>query len=221
MNPNNDARVPQPPTEVWLIEDNEPYRAAALLTVSLLDGVSATRGFKSCEAALKAMSTSRPGIILLDVGLPGMSGIEGISRFKERVPTVQIIVLTVFDDAEKVFQALCAGADGYLLKGSSLDDVRDALMEVRRGGAPMNGRIAKLVLHSFSRSAAVKPDYGLTTRERQILEAQVRGLTKKEIAAQFDVSFHTVDFHQRSIYQKLHVHNRGSAIAKALKERLT
>ena len=216
-----DASLDQPLC-VWLIEDNEPYRTTALRVISRIDGVRTAQSYKSCEAALRALEQGeRPDIVLIDVGLPGMSGIEGIPRIKEHVPNAKVVVLTVFDDEDKVFRAICAGADGYLLKGASFDEVRDALAEVRRGGAPMNGRIAKMVLRSFSRSNFAQPDYGLTPRERQILEALVKGLTKKEIAAQLDVSFHTVDFHQRSIYQKLQVHNRGGAIAKAVKERLT
>ena len=212
---------PEQPYNVWLVEDNEPYRTAALRVVSRVEGVRAAHGFKSCEAALKAITdVNLPDVVLLDVGLPGMSGIEGIPRFKERAPAAQIIVLTVFDDAEKVFRAICAGADGYLLKSSSFDGIRDALAETRRGGAPMNGRIAKMVLQALPKNSAAQPDYGLTPREREILEALVRGFTKKEIADQLGVSFHTVDFHQRSIYLKLHVNNRTGAVAKALKERL-
>ena len=212
----------EPTCEVWLVEDNESYRTAALRVVSGIEGVHAARGFKSCEAALTAIRDhTRPDIVFLDVGLPGMSGIEGIPQLKASAPGVQIVVLTVFDDAAKVFRAICAGADGYLLKGSSFDGVRDALREVRRGGSPMNGRIAKMVLQAFPKTNVPQPDYSLTPREREILEALVRGLTKKEIAAQLDVSFHTVDFHQRSIYQKLHVNTRTGAVAKALKERLT
>ena len=210
------------PVSVWLIEDNEPYRTTALRVLSLIEGVRSAQAYKSCEAALRALEQGeRPDIVLVDVGLPGMSGIEGIPRMRQHAPHAKIVMLTVFDDEDKVFRAICAGADGYLLKGSSFDAMSDALAEVRRGGAPMTGRIAKMVLQSFSRTSRTPAGYGLTPRELQILEALVKGYTKKEIAVQLDVSFHTVDFHQRSIYQKLHVHNRGGAIAKAVKERLT
>ena len=130
-------------------------------------------------------------------------------------------MLTVFDDAEKVFRAICAGADGYLLKGSNFDGIREALREARAGGAPMNGRIARLVLRQFAQQTAPQPDYGLTAREREILEAMVRGLTKKEIAAELGLSVHTADFHLRHIYEKLHVNTRTGAVAKAVRERLT
>lgn len=214
--------TPQKASVVWLVEDNDAYRTAAIRVVSRLDGIHNVRGFDSCESAIEAMSEAeRPDIVLLDVGLPGMSGIEGIPRLKERAPESQVIILTVFDDPGKVFRAICAGADGYLLKGSSFDALADALVEARRGGAPMNGHIAKMVLQAFPKNRGVQADYGLTVREREILEALVEGLTKKEIAMKFEVSFYTVDFHLRGIYEKLHVHNRTGAVAKALRERLT
>ncbi len=217
---NSTTRAPAP-SDVWIIEDIEAYRATALRVVSAIEGVRKTRGFKSCEAALKAMDGgATPDLVLLDLGLPGMSGLEGIPRIKERAPAALVIVLTVFDDSERVFGALCAGADGYLLKGSSFDAIGEAIAEARRGGAPMNGRIARMVLQTFAKVAPPQPDYRLTPREKEILEGMTRGLTKKEIAAKLDLSFHTVDFHLRSIYQKLHVHTRTGAVAKAMKEKL-
>ncbi len=213
------------PFTVWLIEDNEAYRTAALRIVSRMEEVNAARGFKSCEAAFKALEVARaedsPGVVLLDIGLPGMSGLDGIPQLKQRVPTAQVLVLTVFDDEEKVFRAICAGADGYLLKGSNFDGIREALLEARTGGSPMNGRIARLVLRQFAHRTAPQPDYGLTQREREILEAMVRGLTKKEIAAELGLSVHTADFHLRHIYEKLQVNTRTGAVAKAVRERLT
>ena len=213
------------PFTVWLIEDNEAYRTAALRIVARMDEVRAARGFNSCEAALRALAAAPAGdlhgVVLLDVGLPGMSGLDGIPLLKQRAPAAQVLVLTVFDDAEKVFRAICAGADGYLLKGSNFDGIREALREARAGGAPMNGRIARLVLRQFAQQTAPQPDYGLTAREREILEAMVRGLTKKEIAAELGLSVHTADFHLRHIYEKLHVNTRTGAVAKAVRERLT
>ena len=213
------------PFAVWLIEDNEAYRTAALRIVTRMAEVCAARGFKSCEAAFKALETApaddSPGVVLLDIGLPGMSGLDAIPLFKQRAPAAQVLVLTVFDDAEKVFAAICAGADGYLLKGSNFDGIREALLEARAGGSPMNGRIARLVLRRFAQQTPPQPDYGLTTREREILEAMVRGLTKKEIAAELGLSIHTADFDLRHIYEKLHVNTRTGAVAKAVREKLT
>jgi DNA-binding NarL/FixJ family response regulator len=221
MNPPADSIAPS--LIVWLVEDNEAYRAAAMRMIKGMRDVRVVRGFGSCEAALRELDRveeERPGVVLLDVGLPGMSGIEGIPLLRARAPQAQVIVLTVFEDSEKVFRAICAGADGYLLKGSSFDAVRDAFDELRRGGAPMNGRIAKLVLQAFAKTASAQPDYGLTVREREVLERMVKGLTKKVIAAEIGLSIHTVDFHLRSIYQKLHVHTRTGAVSKAVREGL-
>ncbi len=213
------------PFTVWLIEDNEAYRTAALRIVGRMSEVRDTRGFKSCEAALKALDAAtadgRPDLVLLDIGLPGMSGLDGIPLLKQRAPAAQVLVLTVFDDEAKVFRAICAGADGYLLKGSNFDGIREALLETRAGGAPMNGRIARMVLRQFAQQTPPQPDYGLTAREREILEAMVRGLTKKEIAAELGISVHTADFHLRHIYEKLQVNTRTGAVAKAVRERLT
>jgi len=208
---------------VWLIEDNAAYRTAASRAIAGLRDIQAVRGFDTCEAALRELEGAnclRPGLILLDVDLPGMNGIDGIPLLRERVPAAPIIILTVFEDSEKVFRAIRAGAGGYLLKGATFGAIRDAIEEVRRGGAPMNGRIAKLVLQSFAKADPAKPDYGLSGREREVLECMVRGLTKKVIAADLGLSVHTVDFHLRNIYQKLRVHTRTGAVAKAVKSGL-
>ncbi|OYW28156.1 MAG: LuxR family transcriptional regulator [Chthoniobacter sp. 12-60-6] len=211
------------PFTVWIIEDNEAFRTAALRVIGRMEEVRAVRGFKSCEAALRAFEAASPedlpGVVLLDIGLPGMSGLDGIPLLKQRAPTAQVLVLTVFDDAEKVFRAICAGADGYLLKGSNFDGIREALLEARAGGAPMNGRIARLVLRQFAQQTAQQPDYALTAREREILDLIVQGLMKKEIAGRLALSFHTVDWHLRHIYEKLQVTSRSSAVAKVMRDR--
>ena len=130
-------------------------------------------------------------------------------------------MLTVFDDQEKVFNAICAGASGYLLKTADEDAVPAPIQEVLEGGAPINPRVARLVLNMFaSRSAPPAQNYGLSDREREVLELMVQGLVKKEVADRLHVSYHTVDNHFRSIYTKLQVHTRGSAVARAVSERL-
>jgi DNA-binding NarL/FixJ family response regulator len=132
-------------------------------------------------------------------------------------------MLTIHDDDEKVFEALCAGASGYLLKPSGPEQILAALRDVQGGAAPMNGSIARKLLEMFTRlatSRAAVPDYGLTAREKEILQLLVDGLSLKQVAARPDLSYHTINTHQRNIYDKLHVHSRGSAVAKALRERL-
>lgn len=205
---------------IWLIEDNSAFRNSVHRVLNSLEGFRCPCAFASCEAALEALRQRlHPGVILLDVGLPGMSGLEGIPLFKNAAPGAHVIMLTVFDDHEKIFKAICAGASGYLLKGAPPEKIAEAIHEVLNGGAPMNARIARSVLDMFARFGSPPKDYGLTPREKQILELLVGGLTKKEIAAQANLSYHTVDTHLRNIYAKLHVHTRSGAVAKAVQER--
>jgi DNA-binding NarL/FixJ family response regulator len=208
-------------TNVWLIEDNDAFRSALARVIEDSEGMDCPHTFSSCEEALKALAVeSRPEVILLDVGLPGMSGIEGIRLIKATAPATHVIMLTMFDDHDKVFKSICAGASGYLLKTAAPESITEAIQEVLTGGAPMNARVARSVLDMFAKFAAPQADYGLTCREKEVLELMVRGLIKKEIAEQLSLSYHTIDAHLRNIYQKLHVHTRTGAVAKALKERL-
>lgn len=213
--------MPAPPIEVWLIEDNATFRRAIGRALGQTEGFRCIGDFGSAEQALIALKTrSAPQAILLDVGLPGMNGLEAIPRLRELCPAVAVIVLTVFEDDDKIFRAICGGAAGYLLKTSPIDEIAQSIRQALAGGAPMNGRIARRVLDMFARLAPPRGDYGLTVREREILESMVQGKTKKEIAAVLDLSFHTVDTHLRNIYQKLEVNTRTGAVAKALKEKL-
>jgi DNA-binding NarL/FixJ family response regulator len=206
---------------VWLIEDNTTFRRAVARVLDQSGDIHCSGAFGRCEDALAALSRDpTPRLILLDVGLPGMSGIDGIALLRKQAPGALILVLTVFDDDEKIFRAICAGACGYLLKTSASGDLIQAIREALDGGAPMNARIARRVLDMFAKLAPPRGDYGLSPREKEILEATVQGRTKKEIAALLDLSFHTVDSHLRHIYQKLEVNTRTGAVAKALKEKL-
>lgn len=204
------------------MEDHEDCRRQVARIINRTGIMRCTHSFSSCEDALAALAHEpAPDVVLLDVGLPRMNGIQGIREIKNRVPAVHIIMLTVYDDHEKVFKAICAGASGYLLKTADDEDIIGAIREVLGGGAPMNPRVARQVLDMFTRLAGpARQDYGLTERERQILELMVQGMIKKEIADKTGLSYHTVDNHLRSIYTKLHVHTRGEAVAKALTREL-
>lgn len=212
------------PVNVWIVEDNAMYRRSLADLLNHTPGLRCPIAVESFEEALAAFDEQLvPDIVLMDIGLPGMNGIEGTRQVHGLSPTSRVIMLTVHDDHEKVFEALCAGASGYLLKPSRSEQIVEAIRDVQKGAAPMNGYIARKVLDLFARvatSRAPAPDYGLTAREKEILQLLVDGLSMKQIAARLDLSYHTIDTHQRNIYDKLHVHSRGSAVAKALRERL-
>jgi DNA-binding NarL/FixJ family response regulator len=211
-----------PIVQVWLVEDHEDCRRMVARAINRTTALRCSHAFATCEQALSALEReAAPDVILLDVGLPGMNGIQGIREIKSRAPSVHVLMLTVYDDHQKVFDAICAGASGYLLKTDDDEAIVHAIQEVLSGGAPMNPRVARLVLNMFTRLAVPpKHDYGLSARETAILELIVKGLLKKEIADRLALSYHTVDNHLRSIYQKLHVHSRSGAVARALNERL-
>jgi DNA-binding NarL/FixJ family response regulator len=206
---------------IWIIEDHSSFRRTLVRVLNAEDGLQCTRDFDSCEKALAAMVHDHaPDLILLDVGLPGMSGLDGIRLIKERSPNALVVILTVFEDDDKVFSAICAGAAGYLLKTSSVTEITQAVRDALAGGSPMTSRIARRVLDMFSKLAPKQSDYGLSDREKEILQLMTTGLIKKEIANRLTLSVHTVDTYLRRIYEKLEVNTRTGAVAKALKEGL-
>jgi DNA-binding NarL/FixJ family response regulator len=161
-----------------------------------------------------------PNAILLDIELPGMNGVDAIEHIKALAPMTDVIMLTIYDDDENVFRAICSGASGYLLKNIPAQRLVESILEITFGGAPINPRIARKVLELFSRRTAPRENYNLTCREKDILRRMVEGLTKKAIAEQLNVSCHTIDSHVKNIYHKLQVHSRSRAVAKVLKEKL-
>jgi DNA-binding NarL/FixJ family response regulator len=206
---------------LWLIEDNAPFRRTVQRVVSKLPNIETVRGFSTFEEALVALTkATAPDIVLLDVGLPGMTGIEGIAPLKAAAPDVQILILTAFEDDDRIFHAICAGASGHLLKTSTTAEIAAAVAEVQRGGSPMTPRIARRVLEMFAKANPPKRDYRLSPREQEILQLLVQGKTVKEAAADLGISFHTADEYIRSVYTKLQVHTRSGAVAKAIKEGL-
>jgi DNA-binding NarL/FixJ family response regulator len=205
---------------VWLIEDNASLRRTVARVVNAVPGFRCTGLYHRCEDALARLrdpTALRPAIILLDVGLPGMSGLDGIGLMKEAAPAAQIVVLTAFEDDEKIYRAICAGASGYLLKSASLAELAAALGEVAAGGSPMTPRVARRVLEMFTRLAPQPAAQPLSPREHQVIELMAEGLTNKEIAARLTLSVHTIVEYVGAIYGKLHVNTRAGAVAKALR----
>ena len=210
-----------PPVTVWLVEDYAPFRNTVSKLLNSTPGLSCTHLFATGEDAFRSLSTQqKPSVMLLDVGLPGMNGIELLMKVRELAPETRVVILTAFEDEEKLFRAICSGASGYLLKTATAEQITSAIREAHSGGAPMTPSIARRVLEMFGRMAPSKTDYGLSDREKLVLEKMVSGLTKKEIAATLGMNFHTVDAALRSIYSKLEVNTRTGAVAKALKEKL-
>ena len=206
---------------IWIVEDHAAFRRTLVRVLNAETGLQCTRDFDSCEKLLAALARDDlPDLILLDVGLPGMSGLDGIRLIKERAPKTLVVILTVFEDDDKVFQAICAGASGYLLKTSSAAEITHSVRDALAGGSPMTSRIARRVLDMFSKFAPKQSDYGLSEREKEILQLMTTGLIKKEIADKLTLSIHTVDTYLRRIYEKLEVNTRTGAVAKALKEGL-
>ena len=210
---------------VWIVEDDVDYREA--LAELLSAEVRAVETFGSVEAALArvdsfgrgAPEAGWPEVVLLDVNLPGLSGIEGIGEIKARLAAAAIVMLTIRDDAETIYQALGAGASGYLLKGTDPDALLAAIHEARAGGMLMQRQVARLVLAAFE-ARRPAPDYGLSPRETEVLAEMVNGLTQPQIAERLFVSPSTINSHVQRIYEKLHVHTGSAAVAKAVRERL-
>ncbi|NWG26912.1 MAG: response regulator transcription factor [Ignavibacteriaceae bacterium] len=208
--------------DVIVIEDNELLRDSLKEAINKSSDINCKHTFSSGEAALDFIAKEElvPDIILLDIGLPGMNGIELIPELRKLSPSSKIIIITVHDDDENVFNAICAGASGYLLKDLSSEKILASIIEVMNGGAPMNMHIAKKVLNMFRDQNVKSNGYDLSEREKEILSLLIEGLSKKQIAEKIFLSHHTVDSHLRNIYAKLEVHSRSSAIGKAIREKL-
>jgi len=206
---------------IWLVEDNVRYRKTLKGLINRTSDMQCSELFSSCEDAINYNNqVDTPDVILLDIGLPGMSGIRGIEKFKILYPSTYILILTVYDDNDNVFEALCEGASGYLLKDSPPEKILDSIHEVLAGGAPMNMKIAHKVLDMFTKLKPQTKIYGLTDREKEILHFLADGLTKQQIADKMFLSFHTVNAHLKNIYAKLHVNTCTGAVSKAFKENL-
>jgi DNA-binding NarL/FixJ family response regulator len=203
---------------VAIIEDRRDIRKGLRALIHHTPGYEVTADYGNMEQALPDLAKSVPHVVLIDIGLPGMSGIEGIRRIREDWPDVQALVLSVFDDDERIFQAMCAGACGYMLKNTPPARLLEAIAEIVSGGAPMSPEVARRVVQLFHK---VKPPeqavYRLTPKESQLLSLLVEGHSYKTAAAEAGVSINTVSFHMRAIYEKLRVHSKSEAVAKALR----
>ena len=215
--------TPPPPAviKVAIIEDRREIREALTMLISGTDGFRCARAYRTMEEGLDRIKGEPPDVVLCDIGLPGMNGIEGIRRLKERYSNLTVLMLTVYEDDERIFDALCAGACGYLLKRTSPARLIESLREAVQGGAPMSPEVARRVVTLFR---DIRPperaDCQLTPHELRLLKLLVEGHNYKTSAAELGVSFHTIHFHMRSIYDKLQVHSKSEAVSKALRDRI-
>jgi DNA-binding NarL/FixJ family response regulator len=206
---------------VWVLEDSPEYAETVQELIDAQEGLSCSHWFRTGESLLEHLNAHfAPEAMLVDIGLPGMSGIEVVEAIHGRSPSTQMVMLTISEDNDRIFRAICAGASGYLLKTSRPKTIVDAVREALEGGAPMTPQIARRVLSLFTQYQAPRHDYSLTDREREVLAEMIDGGTKKEIGKRLFIEAHTVDTHMRNIYTKLHVHSRTEAVVKALRENL-
>lgn len=226
--PDNDTPTISPqvaptpaPIKVALIEDRREIREGLAMLINGTDGFRCTGSYGSMEEALQKISFQLPDVVLSDIGLPGMSGIEGIRILKERYPQMLLLMLTIYDDDERIFDAMCAGATGYLLKKTPPARLLESLREIATGGAPMSPEVARRVIALFREiRPPERADYHLTPHETRLLKLLTEGHNYKSAAAKLGVAVGTVSFHLQHIYEKLQVHSKSEAVAKALRDRL-
>lgn len=204
---------------IGIVEDNRKIRDLIQRYLDMQEDMSCPVAVDSVEEMQKYLEEyEKPDVILMDIQLPGMSGIEGIQQIKKTYPEIDIIMLTVYHDSHKIFDSLCAGASGYLLKHTSLPEIRDSIQTLLDGGAPMSPQIARKVINYFKKPEPQKdPETNLTPREQDIVNGLVDGLSYKMIADRYEISIDTVRAHIRNIYKKLHVNSKAEVIAKSLR----
>ena len=206
---------------VAVIEDRREIGDGLAALINGTEGYCCTGAFRSMEQALAGIGASLPDIVLVDIGLPGMSGIDGIRFLKERFPALHFLILTIYDDDERIFEALCAGACGYLLKRTTPARLLESLKEVSEGGAPISPEVARRVIRLFQEIRPAKQaDHQLTPHQTRLLKLLADGHNYKTAAAELGVTVDTIGFHLRHIYEKLQVHSKSEAVAKALRERI-
>lgn len=203
---------------IAIVEDNKVLRQSLEQLFNRTGVFECVASLGNLQNVISEFNKARPEVILMDIGLPDISGIEGVRTVKNKFPGMQVLMFTVFEDDEKIFEAIRAGASGYLLKKTKPEDILEAVKQLHEGGAPMSPSIARKVMESFHTRAGNELDpYELTTREKEVLFSLSDGLSYKKIADKYFVSISTIRTHICSIYQKLHVHSRAQAVAKVIK----
>lgn len=207
-------------TNIWIVEDHELFAKQIRRLLAGEDDLACPHHFTNAADLFDKLrfTNERPDLLLLDLGLPRRDGLEVLGEIRTALPEVKVLILTAYDDREKVYRAICNGASGYLLKTADPDEILSGIRDVMHGASALSSPIAKMILEGFSRYGPVEDIEPLTTREEDVLRYLVKGLIKKEIADQLGISQHTVDMHLRSVYRKLHVRSQTEAVSKALRQ---
>jgi DNA-binding NarL/FixJ family response regulator len=208
------------PASVVIYEDNEPLRHSIGLLLKTSNEFTIVGSFPDCNKVKQQMGQLHPQLVIMDIDMPGMPGTEGVALIKEIDPAILVVMHTVFEDDNKLFEALCAGANGYLLKKTSPEKFIEYLFEVLEGGAPMSPGIARRVMNVFSHKNLTAPQFNISTREIELLNLLAKGYSYKQIAAALTISINTVRKHCQNIYDKLHVNCGTEAVVKALKYKI-
>jgi len=209
------------PIQVSIVEDNDQLRGTLAKVIGRAEGFRFVSDYANAEDAIADLPKAKPDVVLMDINLPGMNGVECVRKLKNLMPQLQVMMLTVYEDTANIFNALAAGANGYMLKRTPTKELVEAIREVHRGGSPMTTHIARLVVQSFQKPVAPAPAAGeglaeLSDREQQVLDLLAQGLIYKEIAEKLGISYETVHTYIRRIYEKLQVRTRTEAVAKFL-----
>ena len=206
------------PITISLVEDNHQLRGTLARLLDCAEGFRCVSQYSNAEDALVGLPKDKPDVVLMDINLPGMNGVECVRKLKQIAPEIAAVMLTAYEDTENIFNALAAGATGYLLKRAPRAELLDAIREVRRGGSPMTTHIARKVVQSFQKaSPAAQTGEALSTREQEVLDHLSQGFLYKEIAEKMGISYETVHTYIRRIYEKLQVRTRTEAVAKFLR----
>lgn len=208
--------------KVVIVEDKKRIREGLVVLLAATEGIECKAGYPNCEEMLSKLSEDKPDVILMDIGLPGMSGIEGTREVKKLMPETVVVVLSVYEDDENIFEALCIGASGYLVKNTPPARLIEAIKEANEGGSPMSSHIARKVVTLFQKNfkSSSDSDVKLTERETEVLTGLSNGDSYSSVADSLFISVDTVRYHIRNIYRKLQVHSQSAAVSKAIRKGL-
>ncbi|MFM2196842.1 MAG: hypothetical protein RLZZ505_274 [Verrucomicrobiota bacterium] len=207
-------------SKIWILEDHQVFAKQIRRLIDGEDDLECPYHFSSPDEFFEKLSytTDYPDVLLLDLGLPRMDGLEVLVRVRKQLPELKVLILSAFDDRERVYRAICNGASGYLLKTADPDEILAGIRDVIHGAAALSGAIATMILNGFAKHGPVVEVEPLTSREEEVLKSLVKGYTKKEIGDELFISAHTVDMHLRSVYRKLHVRSQTEAVSKAIRQ---